>query len=166
MSEHGGDAAHVGLLIRQHKRDADPTTAGATCSTDAMDVVLALLGRVVVDDMRHARKIEPPRGDIRGNERGDLPRLELAERLLAGLLRLVAVQGDGSHAVLAEPRLEPFGPTLRAYEDERETSVAVEEIHERLDLVLGRHRHKPVLDLRLVDLLDRNSRVPAGVPRI
>jgi len=33
-----GQLAHLRALARAHQRDADPAAAGASCSTDAMDV--------------------------------------------------------------------------------------------------------------------------------
>ena len=56
----------------------DAARAGAGGAPDAVHVVLARGGNVVVDDVRDARHVDPARGDVGGHERVDHARLEVA----------------------------------------------------------------------------------------
>ena len=56
-----------------------------------MHIALRVIGNVEIDNMRYAVDIDSPRGDIGGHQHLHLLGPELSERLLAGILRLVAM---------------------------------------------------------------------------
>ena len=64
-----------------------PARPGAACPADAVDVARVLVRRVEVDDVRDLDEVEPARGDVGGDERRGLARLEALERPLALALR-------------------------------------------------------------------------------
>ena len=78
---------------------------------------------------------------------------EPLERALARSLRHVAVQRAGVNVRALELLDEALRAALRADEDEREIAVALELLHERVDLRGGRDRDELVLDLALLELL-------------
>src|SRR5919106_1556883 len=94
MAEPHRDAADVGLLLRRDQGDAvaaPPSPAGAA---DAVDIALVVLGRIEVDDVRDVDQIEAARGDVGGDERPDLARVEPRKRALPGPLGHVPMEGD------------------------------------------------------------------------
>ena len=73
-----------------------PAAPGAAGAPDAVDVGVAILGRVEVDHVRDAVHVDAARGDVGRDQRADLRRLEAGERALALALRAVAVHRDGA----------------------------------------------------------------------
>ena len=65
-----------------------------------MDVVLAVVGVVIVDDKLDVIHIQPPGGHVGGDQDGGGARLELAEHPVPLLLLLVPVDAHGGPAVL------------------------------------------------------------------
>jgi hypothetical protein len=64
VTEAGGDTAHVGLLLGRHERDAVAVAPGAAGAADAVDVALAVLGRVEVHDVRDVVEVEAAGRDV------------------------------------------------------------------------------------------------------
>src|SRR5579862_3854623 len=79
VTEAPGELADVGLLLRQHKRDAGAAAAGAAGSADAVDVVVTRSRRVKVDHMRDRVDVEAARSNIRRDECRDFAGFELCE---------------------------------------------------------------------------------------
>ena len=77
-----GHPADVTLLIRRHQRDAGTGPSCPGRATDAVDVALVVLGRVVVDDVADPLQIQTAGGDVRRNQDPGLTRLEPLERTL------------------------------------------------------------------------------------
>ena len=73
----------VAVLGGRDEGDADAFCACAAGPADAVNVGLAVGGRVEIDDVRHSADVEPTRGQVRRDERVDCPGLEAGERLLA-----------------------------------------------------------------------------------
>src|SRR3954466_7649346 len=118
--ERGGDLAHLAGLVGIDERDADAALARAARAPDAVDVALAVGGRIEVDDVRDAVHVDAARGDVGGDERVHPAGLEARERALALALGFAAVHGAGLDPRAAEPLHEPVGAALGADEDERE----------------------------------------------
>ena len=92
------DVAQERALFRIAERDGDAVIAGARGAADAVDVALRLVRQVEIDDMGDAVDVDAAGGDVGRHQHADLAVAEILERLLAGVLGLVAVDGVGAHA--------------------------------------------------------------------
>jgi hypothetical protein len=108
----GGHAAEVRLLLGEHQRHAGAAPSGAGGPADAVNVVLVLGGRVVVDDVGDVLHIQAPRGQIGGDQRGDLPGLESSQGSLPGSLGKIAVHRRGRDPLRLQSDDQPIGPSL------------------------------------------------------
>src|SRR5205085_7696242 len=104
-----GDAARLGLLVGQDERDRRAAAAGPAGAAGAVDVALVLVRRIEVDHVRDVVEVEAARGDVGGDERGDLAGLEAGQGLLPGALRRVAVHRGGFGTVAGGLLREPGG---------------------------------------------------------
>ena len=95
------DLAHVAAVLAADERHADAGGAGAAGAADAVRVGVGVDGRVELEDTWLMSSTSMPRAatsvatsvvDLAGGEGG--------ERASALTLRLVAVHGDGLHALL------------------------------------------------------------------
>ena len=77
------ELADVVSLCRRDQRDADALRSRAARTADAVNVCLAVGGRIEVDHVRDSADVNPAGRHIRGDERVDRPALESCERLLA-----------------------------------------------------------------------------------
>ena len=82
---------------------------GATGAADAVDVVLVLVGKVVVDDVGDAGDIDSTGGDIGADKNAELALLELIEGALALVLSSVAVDRFGGDVRLTQMFREAAG---------------------------------------------------------
>ena len=139
--------ADVRLLLGQHERDAGAAAAGAAGAADPVGVGARLFRRVEVDHVRDVVDVEAAGGDVGGDERAHLARVEAGERLLPLGLRLVAVDRDGVDVVPAELLDEAIGSGLRPHEHECKAAVVRQQPDERLHLVVDRDRDEQVVDL-------------------
>src|SRR5262245_50780574 len=89
------------------ERDGLATGAGPSRATDAVDVVLGVLGEVPVDDVGHRLDVQPARGHIGGHQHRQLTFLEVVEDPQAPLLVDVAGERTRLPAVAGEPVLQP-----------------------------------------------------------
>ena len=87
------DQAPARHVVPVDERDRDARGAGAAGAADAVQVGLLVLGALVVDDVRDALDVDAAGGDVGGDEDVDLAVAERAQRLLAGALAEVAVDG-------------------------------------------------------------------------
>ena len=78
-------------LTRGTKRDGISLSARASRPSDAVNVSLRLIRKVVVDDMRDAIHIDAARRDVRGDEYAHFPRAQSLQRRSARALALIAV---------------------------------------------------------------------------
>ena len=84
--------------------------------TDPVNVVLAVVGVVVVDDELDVVHVEATGGNIGSNEDGCGTSLELAEDPVPLLLLLVAVDAHGRPAVLPhQPEYKEIENNLESY---------------------------------------------------
>ena len=112
------DGAQLVLLVRGAQRHGGAVHAVAAGAADAVDVALRLVGQVVVDDHADARHVDAARGDVGGDQNAHGAVAEAAQRALARVLRLVAVDDVGGEAVLLEPARDLVGAVLGAGEDD------------------------------------------------
>src|SRR5215475_1080103 len=112
---------------------ADGLARGARArrASDAVHVVLGVLRHVPVDHVGHALDVQTTRGDIGGDEDGQLAVLEVVEDLEPLLLLHVAGEGARRPAVAAQPVLEAAGLFAGIGEDEdAAASLPLEETQE------------------------------------
>src|SRR3712207_465884 len=83
------DPLDVAPLLAGEERDPDAGAPGAAGAPDAVDVGVAAVRRVEVDDVRDVVDVDAARGDVGRDERVDAPGLEVRQRALALRLRLV-----------------------------------------------------------------------------
>ena len=70
------ELADVALLAAADKRHSHPAVAGASRSTDPVDVCLVIGGWVEVDHMRDALDVDPAGSEVGRDERVHMPGLE------------------------------------------------------------------------------------------
>ena len=144
------DLAQLGALGRIDQRDRDTGLAGAGRAADAVHVAFRLFRQVEVHDMGDVVDMDAAGHDVGGDEHADRTGLELAQRLLAGTLALVAVDRAGVDAGLLQIGGELVGAVLGAGEDHRLLEIGLRQMLDEPEL-LGLLRHQ--IDA-LVDLLD------------
>lgn len=88
-----GDLLHVSGLIGQDETDADAVRASSTGPSDTMDKSVLVFGEVVVDDVSDIGDVDTSSRDISGHESVHLAVLEIRQRALTLVLRLVAMHG-------------------------------------------------------------------------
>src|SRR5688500_2526394 len=112
------DALELAALAAVAERQGDARGAGARGTADAMDVALGVGRQLVVDDVGDARHVDAARGEIGGDQHACAAAAEVVERLLAGVLRLVAVDRLGAHAAILQRLGDAIGAALGAGEDD------------------------------------------------
>ncbi|CAM5457688.1 hypothetical protein SBADM41S_08996 [Streptomyces badius] len=91
----GHEAGHVATLAGCDQGDDAAGLPGASGTPAAMEVVLVVRRRVDVDDEVEVVDVDAACRDVRRDEDGDMPGLELREGAGAMRLGLAAVQGGG-----------------------------------------------------------------------
>ena len=79
------------------RRAGPPRTPGAA---DAVDVIVGMMRDVEIEDVADGGNIEAAGGDVGGHQQRNLAFAELIQRLGAGRLIHVAMQGADAEAVL------------------------------------------------------------------
>ena len=145
------DALELAALAAVAERDGDARGAGARGAADTMDIAFGIGRQLEIDDVGHALHVDAARGEIGRDEDAGLAAAEIVERLLTGVLRLVAVDRLGAHAAVFERLGDAVGAALGAREDDDalESRVRQQMAEQR---PLGASVHE--VDA-LVDLLDR-----------
>ena len=100
-------------------RQRDAALAGAARAADAVDIVLGVMRRVVIDHMADVGNVEPARGDVGADEQLDLIVAERVERGHAGALVEIAVQRADGEAVLLQRAIDDLHVALAVAEDDR-----------------------------------------------
>ena len=95
QSLNGFDVAHLALIT---ERDCDTRFPLAGGPADAMDICLWLHRHVEVNDVCDVGDVNAARRDIGCNQHADMAIREVVQGALAGVLRLVAVEGGGANA--------------------------------------------------------------------
>ena len=111
----GAEFRHVLFVHKGHRASASPGT-GRT--SDAVDVILGVVGHVEVDDELDVVNVDASRHDIRGHENADLPVLEAEHHVVALFLFEVGVHGFGIEAVAFEHNVQFFHFLLRRGKDD------------------------------------------------
>ena len=113
--------------------------AGARGAADAMHVVFGIVRQVEIEHVAHVGNVQAARGDVGGDQHGDVAVVEIAHHLQALGLRHVAGQGLGHEAVGGQGALEHLGDAPGIDEHHGAARVdAPQQPHEQRDLLLGR----------------------------
>mmetsp|Transcript_37782 Transcript_37782/g.80467 ORF Transcript_37782/g.80467 Transcript_37782/m.80467 type:complete len:403 (+) Transcript_37782:329-1537(+) len=130
-------------VARREEREGEPTRARTPSAAYAVYVVLRLRGRVVVDDGAHVLDVEAAAGDVGRDEHVGAALLELLQRPVALLLRLVAVDRLADEAAPAQVLVERLAAALLLAEDDHLRAAVVERLQDadgtRVLLVLVAH---------------------------
>src|SRR6185437_3542998 len=89
----GRNLPEIRLFVNEGERYA--LFARSPSSADAVDIIFLGGGQVIVDDVAHARDVEPARGHVGGAQHLHLIALEEIECFLAAALGFVAMDGLG-----------------------------------------------------------------------
>src|SRR5580693_3719190 len=142
------DAAQLAALAAVAERQGDARGAGARGAADAMDVALGVGRQLVVDDVGHAVDIDAARGEIGGDQYAGLAAAEIVERLLAGVLRLVAVNRLGGDTTIFQRFGDAVGAALGAGEDDDPLERHIgQQVAEQRALGGGVHEVDALVDL-------------------
>ena len=96
------DLLGVGVLAGLDQRHYEAGLAGAGRATRAVQIRLVVFGRVEVDNAGHAVHVDPPSGDIGGDQGFDPAVDELLERSGAAVLGVAAVNCGRADPALGE----------------------------------------------------------------
>mmetsp|Transcript_13892 Transcript_13892/g.58837 ORF Transcript_13892/g.58837 Transcript_13892/m.58837 type:complete len:221 (-) Transcript_13892:1282-1944(-) len=130
-------------LVLVDERGGDPRLTAATGAADAVDVVFNLLGHVVVDDVLDVRKVQTLSGDVGCDQHVLALRLELADRPVALVLTLPAMNSHSLHPLQQQVLVDVVDVAFVLAEDQhgrRGLLEALQKVHD-LSLLLD------VLDL-------------------
>src|SRR5206468_4474067 len=127
----------------QDQGDHGAAAAGPCGAPAAVQVVLAVRGRVDVDDQVEVVDVEATGGDVGGDEDPQPSAAELVQR--TGALRLgpTAVQRPGRQTVVGQAPREPVGAPLGTHEHEH-PAVAAGDLGDRR-LLVGRVHFEEVV---------------------
>ena len=112
------DGDDIKLLIGSGERHRPTRLARATSSSNAVDVILGLLGKVVVHDEPNIFNVDAAGRDVGRHEHLIPVLLETLEGLLALAERPVSVDLDGGYAEVPEAEGDILGSVLGAGEDD------------------------------------------------
>ena len=142
------DTLELAALAAVAERDRNARGAGARSAADAMDVALGIGRQLEVDDMGHALHVDAARGEIGSDQDAGFAAAEIVERLLAGVLRLVAVDRLGAHATVFQRLGDAVGAALGAREDDDPLEALIgQEMIEQGALEAGVHEINALVDL-------------------
>lgn len=114
------------------------SVTGTTGTTDSVNVVINVGGKIVVDDVGDVGDIETTSGDGSGDHDGGAPTSERLEGKLSLALGTVSVDRSRLEVVLGEETFEEIGHALRLDEDEGESTgrEGEEDVEENRALVV------------------------------
>ena len=123
---------------------ATPDLAGAACAADAVDVILGMMGRVVVDHVTDVGNVEAAGGDVGADQQLDLVGAERVERRHPHPLVEIAMQREHREAVLLQRAVDHLHVALAVAEDERVLEVvgAADDAPQRRALLFAAFRPK------------------------
>src|SRR5690606_23377254 len=110
--------------------------------SDAVHVVVAILGDVVVDDVRNATDIDAAADNVGGNQQARLTGAERSEHLVALRLRQVAVHDRDLVELALELSVERVGAAFSPAENKRLTRPLLDEdARQQIELAIGIDRN-------------------------
>ena len=161
------DVADLKQLPARHERDGSTGAAGAARPPDAMDVILAVIGQVIVEHDLDVVHVNAARGDVGGDQEFQAGLAEFIHYPVALHLRHIAVQAVGHVALGLQMIHQLIHHPLGVAENDAQLQVvdvdqAREQIHLEaavhlvINLLDGRDGHRLLLDfyvLRVAGIL-------------
>jgi len=114
------DVRNVGAFGRSRKRRSAAECGHASRAANPVDEVLSHLRQIVIDHVRDPFHMNPARRHIRGYQDPVIALLESAQRLVALILRAVAVDG---RAVWRLPRTNGMGWACEGAESDKQAGA-------------------------------------------
>ena len=96
------DLLEVFVFVCRAKRDTLTASACSCRPSDAVNISVGFERHIEVDDMADLIDVDPSGGDIGGDEHTDLPRAEIVQDPLPGVLRPSSVDTFGSNPIVDE----------------------------------------------------------------
>ena len=142
------DVAEDANVVVHDEVDGDTLAAEATGAADPVNVELAVVGQVVVDDERDLLHVDAARPHVRGDEHPAHAAAELLHDGVALRLLHVAVHGRDGEVRLAHLLRQPVDLASRVAEYHRlRDRQRVVQVAERVELpLLALHGHEELLD--------------------
>ena len=109
--------------------------AGASGPADAMNVILGIVRKVIINDQFDPLHIDAPRGDIRGNKYAIFAVAESLERVAALAKRAVGVKFCCGVAERAHRRGDLLCAMLGAREYEHRSAILIQQFFEQARFV-------------------------------
>ena len=137
----------VGLFFTVAKGKGGAVGTGATGATDAVHVGLGNVGQVVVDDVFQTVNINASGGNIGGHQNAGGLLLKIAQRVLPGILRLIAVYGFCRNLALLQHTHYLIGPVFGTGKDQYRTDGLIfKHFLQEVDLVGFVHKINKLID--------------------
>ena len=111
-----GVVVHEAFFVQADQVHGSAVRTRAASTANAVNVVLADVGDLVVDDVRQVVDVDAAGCDIGRHQGPDVTAFETGQCLCAGGLALIAVQGHGSNAILFQKLRYVVGAKLGAGE--------------------------------------------------
>ncbi len=135
------DRHHEAFFVQAHQAHGFAFSARATGAPDAVHVVFADIGDLVVHHVRQIVDVDATGGDVGGHQRADGAGLETFERLGASGLALVAMQRHRRHAVFVQVIGHVVGAELGAGEHQHLAPVVLlDDVNQQRFLLATAHR--------------------------
>jgi hypothetical protein len=90
---------HKAFFVHTHQIHGSAIGAGATGAADAVHIVFADIGNVVVHNVGKVINVNTAGGNVSGNQGADVPAFETCQGLGAGSLAFIAMQSHGGDAI-------------------------------------------------------------------
>lgn len=113
------DRRQDAAFARDDEREGDAVAAHPTRSTDAVNVIVAVLRNVIIDDVRDRTDIDTTADDIGSDQDFEFPIAEFLQHAITFALRHVAMHATGVRELLRQFSLELIGAAPRAAENDR-----------------------------------------------
>ncbi len=141
------DGLHHGAVFRRHEGERLAAALHAAGAADAVDVRVDGVRHVVVDHVGDARDVDPAGRDVGRHEDVVVPVAEAVERLLALVLRQVALDRGDEVVLAVELRRQLLGAVLGAGEHQRRARVVLlQDVSEQVGLLGAVHRVEGLID--------------------
>jgi hypothetical protein len=95
-------SAQHAMIFGRRETERIANRVGASGAPDAMDVILGMFGKVVIDDVRDAVDVNTASGDVRRDEDTNRAVLEILQRAQSLVLGTIRVERAGADALLLE----------------------------------------------------------------
>jgi len=141
------DGAHHHRILTGHQGECIAAFGGATGPANPVDVRLGGIGDVVVDDVGDQGDVDPPRGDVRGDEYLEGTITEPVQRRLPAVLGKVPLERGCLVAGLLQLFPQALGPVLGTGEDQYRLGIRmVKQLQKQGGLEVLLHRVEGMTD--------------------